>query len=51
MVPSDLALVTAAMGGYVGASLARRMPSILLRRLVIAVGGILTVVYFGKTYL
>jgi uncharacterized membrane protein YfcA len=45
-----IALVTAAMGGYVGASLARRMPSIWLRRLVIAVGSILTVVYFGKTY-
>jgi uncharacterized membrane protein YfcA len=46
-----VALVTAAMGGYVGASLARRMSSTWLRRLVIAVGGILTVVYFGKTYL
>lgn len=45
-----IALVTAAMGGYVGASLARRMPSAWLRRLVIAVGGTLTVVYFGKTY-
>ena len=42
-------LVTALIGGYAGASLARRLPSIWLKRLIIAVGSSLTVVYFFKT--
>ncbi len=43
-------LVTALAGGYAGASLARRLPSLWLKRLVIAVGATLTLVYFAKTY-
>lgn len=45
-----VALCTAAIGGYVGASFARRLPAVWLRRIVIAVGTILTVVYFFKSY-
>ncbi len=45
-----VALCTAAIGGYVGASFARRLPAVWLRRIVIAVGTVLTVVYFFKTY-
>jgi uncharacterized membrane protein YfcA len=44
-------LVAASAGGYVGAHWARRLPAIWLKRLVIAVGGSLTLVYFAKTYL
>ena len=44
-------LVTALIGGYAGASLARRLPARWLKRLVIAVGAALTVIYFAKTYL
>ena len=43
-------LVTAMIGGYAGASLARKMSAMWLRRLVVAVGSSLTVVYFFKTY-
>ena len=43
-------LVAAMAGGYAGAALARRLPAAGLKRLVIAVGGTLTVVYFSKTY-
>ncbi len=45
-----VALVTAAVGGYVGAALARKLPALWLKRLVIAVGAVLTVIYFIKTY-
>ena len=34
----------------VGAAIAKRMPVIWLRRFVIAVGTVLTVIYFVKTY-
>ena len=44
-------LATALAGGYAGASLARRLPALWLRRFVVAVGGALTVIYFAKTYL
>ncbi len=44
-----VALVTAAMGGYVGAAFARKLPAVWLKRVVIAVGATLTVVYFIKT--
>jgi uncharacterized membrane protein YfcA len=44
-----VALVTAAIGGYVGAAFARKLPGQWLKRLVIAVGAILTVVYFIKS--
>jgi len=43
-----IALATATIGGYVGAAVARRLPALWLRRLVIAVGATLTVIYFGK---
>ena len=42
-------LVTATLGGYWGAAMARRLPAIWLRRFLITVGGLLTVYYFGKT--
>lgn len=44
-------LATATAGGYVGAHWARRLPALWLKRLVVAVGGSLTLVYFAKTYL
>lgn len=43
-------LATALVGGYAGASLARRLPARWLRRLVVAVGSSLTAIYFIKTY-
>ena len=42
-------LVTATIGGYWGAAVARKLPALWLRRFIIAVGGVLTVYYFGKT--
>lgn len=45
-----LMLVTATLGGYVGALLARRLPGLWLRRMVVAVGSTMTVIYFYKTY-
>lgn len=45
-----VALCTAAVGGYLGASVARRLPQLWLKRLVIAVGCTLTAIYFVKTY-
>lgn len=45
-----VALCTAAVGGYVGAGLARKLPNLWLKRLVIVVGAVLTVLYFLKTY-
>lgn len=45
-----VALVAATIGGYAGALLAKRLPAIWLRRLVIAVGATLTAVYFARTY-
>lgn len=44
-----VALVTAAIGGYVGASFARKLPATWLRRIVIIVGALLTIIYFIKT--
>ena len=43
-----IAMATAAIGGYVGAHVARRLPGQWLKRIVIAVGVTLTVVYFIK---
>ena len=42
-------LVTATIGGYGGAAVARKLPALWLRRFIVAVGGVLTVYYFGKT--
>lgn len=44
-----VALVTAAIGGYVGAAFARKLPATWLKRIVIAVGALLTIIYFIKT--
>lgn len=43
-------LATATVGGYVGAALARKVAGPWLRRLVIAVGTLLTLYYFNKVY-
>jgi uncharacterized membrane protein YfcA len=42
-------LLTATAGGYFGATLARRIPPLWLRRFIIAVGAVLTAYYFRKT--
>jgi uncharacterized membrane protein YfcA len=42
-------LATATLGGYWGASIARKIPAQWLRRFIIAVGFILTAFYFYKT--
>ena len=42
-------LLTASLGGYWGASVARKIKGPWLRRMVIAVGGALTIYYFYKT--
>lgn len=44
-----VALLTAAIGGYVGAAFARKLPATWLKRIVIAVGALLTIIYFIKT--
>lgn len=41
-------LVTATVGGYLGAAVARRIPALWLRRTVIAVGTLLSVYYFTR---
>ena len=41
-------LVTATVGGYLGAAVARRIPAVWLRRTVIAVGTLLSVYYFTR---
>ena len=45
-----LMTATAMAGALAGAALARRLPAMWLRRLVVAVGSTLTAVYFVKTY-
>jgi uncharacterized membrane protein YfcA len=42
-------LATATLGGYWGASVARKIPAVWLRRFIITVGAALTVFYFYKT--
>ena len=42
-------MVTAGLGGYIGAHVAKRLPGQWLKRIVIAVGVTLTVVYFVKS--
>lgn len=44
-----IAMVTAGIGGYIGAHVAKRLPGHWLKRIVIAVGATLTVVYFVKS--
>jgi uncharacterized membrane protein YfcA len=43
-------LVTGVVGGYVGGMLARTLPAIWLRRVVIATGSILSCIFFIKVY-
>ncbi len=43
-------LLTATLGGYAGALLAKRLPGLWLKRLVIAVGAGLTLIYFYKSH-
>lgn len=48
--PHMLMMLASAMaGGYAGAAFARRLPAIWLRRLVVTVGAVLSVVYFLKS--
>lgn len=42
-------LATALLGGRAGTALARRLPAVWLKRVVISVGSLLTLVYFVKT--
>lgn len=44
-----LMVVTATLGGVAGAHLARYLPAVWLKRLVIGVGSVMTVIYFFKT--
>jgi uncharacterized membrane protein YfcA len=43
-------LITASLGGYWGASVARKIPALWLRRFIIAVGLALTAFYFYKPF-
>lgn len=43
-------LATATLGGYGGASIARKIPARWLRRFIIAIGVVLTAFYFYKTF-
>ena len=43
-------LMTGVVGGYVGGMLARKLPAIWLRRVVIATGSILSCIFFVKVY-
>lgn len=45
-----LMMATATVGGYAGASAARKIPALWMRRFIIGVGVILTVYYFYVTY-
>ena len=45
-----LMIATAMAGAFAGAAFARRLPAVWLRRLVVAVGGVLSLIYFIKTY-
>jgi len=42
-------IATATLGGYWGASIARKIPALWLRRFIITIGLTLTVFYFYKT--
>ena len=44
-----LMILTATLGGVAGAHIARYLPAIWLKRLVIGVGSVMTVIYFIKT--
>lgn len=40
-------IITASIGGYWGAAMARKLPALWLRRFIIVVGSLLTAYYFG----
>jgi uncharacterized membrane protein YfcA len=44
-----LMVLTATMGGFAGARIARYLPAIWLKRIVIGVGTVMTIIYFFKT--
>jgi hypothetical protein len=44
-----LMIVTASLGGFAGARIARYLPAVWLKRIVIGVGTVMTVIYFFKT--
>ena len=44
-----LMVFTATLGGFAGARIARYLPALWLKRIVIGVGSIMTVIYFFKT--
>jgi len=44
-----LMVITASLGGIVGAQIARYLPASWLKRLVIGMGSVMTVIYFFKT--
>lgn len=43
-------LATATVGGYWGASIARKIPAVWLRRFIITIGCVLSAFYFHKTF-
>ena len=43
-------IITGTFGGYWGATVARKLPALWLRRFIIGFGSILTLYYFGKTF-
>ena len=44
-----LMVFTATLGGFAGARIARYLPALWLKRIVIGVGTVMTVIYFFKT--
>jgi len=42
-------MVAATIGGYVGARLARRMPAVMVKAIVVAVGLVMTIVFFARS--
>lgn len=43
-------MVAATIGGYVGARLARRMPAVMVKSIVVAVGLLMTAVFFMRSF-
>ena len=44
-----LMVLTATLGGFAGARIARYLPAVWLKRIVIGVGSVMTAIYFLKT--
>ena len=47
---TSVMLITGILGGFVGGKLAKRIPAVWLRRIVIATGSILSFLFFMKVY-